>query len=145
MQCAWKICVKEVKPGRRFCSPQCKRKFFVDKRRKDLKQQALEYKGKKCKLCGYSKCEEALAFHHLDAKKKDFAISGDGFTRSWKRIQQELDKCILICANCHAELHHRQRLRATSNDKNRVNSVNGEVPPTPSQSFAGRLRIAKQA
>lgn len=117
MRCAWKICTKEVKPGRRFCCPQCKRKYFVDKRRKDLKQKALDYKGGRCELCGYNKCQEALAFHHLKPKKKDFAISGDGFTRSWERIRQELGKCILICANCHAEIHHRQRLRGISSGK----------------------------
>ncbi len=114
MKCAWKICAKKVKPGRRFCSPQCKRKFFVDKRRKDLKDKSLRYKGNSCKICGYGKCKEALVFHHEKTGKKDFAVSGGGYTRSWERIKRELDKCILVCANCHAEIHHRQRLGENS-------------------------------
>jgi len=117
MKCAWKICAKDVKPGRRFCSPQCKRKFFVDKRRKDLKQMALDYKDNSCELCGYNKCQEALTFHHLKKSGKNFGISGQGYTRSWERVKQELDKCILVCANCHAEIHHRQHLEETPKKK----------------------------
>ena len=132
MKCAWKICQKEVKPGRRFCSPKCKGKFFVDKRRKGLKQKSLEYKGNACEVCGYGKCQEALQFHHAKPGEKDFAVSGDGFTRSWEKIKHELDKCILVCANCHAEIHHRQRLRETPETKS---GEFGErlVRPIPSQ------------
>ncbi len=44
-------------------------------------------------------------FHHLDAEKKDFAISHDGITRKWAKIVAELAKCVLLCANCHRETH----------------------------------------
>ncbi len=74
-----------------------------------MKVKTLEYKGKSCEICGYDKCEEALVFHHKESGAKDFAVSGQGCTRSWDRIKRELDKCILICANCRAEIHHRQR------------------------------------
>ncbi|XKT74921.1 MAG: hypothetical protein ACJKSS_02030 [Patescibacteria group bacterium UBA2103] len=77
----------------------------VAKRRKELRNKALEYGGGKCKICGYKKCKQALAFHHKDPKQKDFGLSARGLTRSWEKIQKELDKCILVCANCHAELH----------------------------------------
>jgi len=80
-------------------------KKAVARRRKKLKEMAVEYKGGKCIFCGYNKCIDALEFHHLDSKKKDFGLSARGLTRSWKRIQKELDKCILVCANCHRELH----------------------------------------
>lgn len=66
---------------------------------------AREYKGGKCMLCGYDKCSRALSFHHLDPSKKDFGLSERGLTRSWERIKKEIDKCILVCANCHMELH----------------------------------------
>ena len=66
---------------------------------------AVEYKGGKCQLCGYSRCPEALEFHHLKNGEKDFGISDRGYTRSWKTIREELDKCILLCANCHREVH----------------------------------------
>ncbi|HDQ26619.1 MAG TPA: HNH endonuclease [bacterium] len=77
----------------------------VTKRRKKIRKMALEYKGGKCSFCGYKKCEEALEFHHLDAKHKDFGISCKGYTRSWESVKEELDKCVLVCANCHREIH----------------------------------------
>jgi len=80
-------------------------KRAVDKRRKKLRTMAVEYKGGKCELCGYNKCAQALDFHHLDPKLKDFGISMDGLTRAWSRVKKELDKCIMLCANCHREVH----------------------------------------
>lgn len=77
----------------------------VSKRRKRLKEMAVEYKGGKCVCCGYSKYIGALDFHHIDTDKKDFGLSLDGLTRSWMLIKNELDKCILVCSNCHREIH----------------------------------------
>lgn len=77
----------------------------VSKRRTILKLMAIEYKGGKCELCGYNKCVGALEFHHLDPEEKDFGISSDGNTRAWKKLRPELDKCILVCSNCHREIH----------------------------------------
>lgn len=80
-------------------------KQAVIKRRKQLRARACEYKGGKCQLCGYNRSMEALEFHHLDPQKKDFGISSSGITRSWEKVGKEIDKCILVCANCHRELH----------------------------------------
>ena len=66
---------------------------------------AIKYKGGKCALCGYKKCEQGLEFHHFNSSKKDFGISAKGYTRSWRTIKEELDKCILLCSNCHREVH----------------------------------------
>lgn len=66
---------------------------------------AREYKGGKCELCGYDRCQDALDFHHKDPKKKSFGISVRGLTRSWAAIKSEIEKCVLICANCHREIH----------------------------------------
>ena len=68
------------------------------------KIKAVEYKGGKCELCGYDKNISALEFHHTDPDKKDFTISG--FKCGWIDLQRELDKCIMICANCHREIHN---------------------------------------
>lgn len=80
-------------------------KKAVSKRRKLLKEKAISYLGGKCTNCGYSKCADALEFHHLDTTQKDFGISYKGITRAWEKIQNELDKCILVCSNCHKEIH----------------------------------------
>ncbi len=80
-------------------------KKAVTARRKRLKAMAIEYKGGKCIFCGYNKCNDALDFHHINSKDKEFGLSVRGLTRSWKKITKELDKCILVCANCHRELH----------------------------------------
>ena len=77
----------------------------VQKRRRKLKAMALEYKGGRCEMCGYSRCSEALEFHHEDPEAKEFALGHRGLTRSWEKIKQELDKCQLLCANCHREVH----------------------------------------
>ncbi len=80
-------------------------KQAVVRRRKKIRQLALEYKSNRCLICGYDRCLNALEFHHLDSSKKDFGISAKGYTRSWEVIKTELDKCVLLCANCHREVH----------------------------------------
>ncbi len=77
----------------------------VRKRRKKVRQMAIDHKGGKCQICGYDRCPEALEFHHRDETGKDFGISDKGYTRSWSRIKQEIEKCLLLCANCHREVH----------------------------------------
>jgi 5-methylcytosine-specific restriction endonuclease McrA len=84
----------------------------VDKRRRVVKLKSIEYKGGKCQSCGYLKCADALEFHHTTPGEKDFSISGTGVTRSWDKIKTELDKCILLCANCHREAHVNIRSKA---------------------------------
>jgi len=77
----------------------------VRKRRKKIRMMAVEYKGGQCEICGYKKCIEALEFHHIDSSKKDFGVSSRGYTRSWAKVKDEIEKCMLVCANCHRELH----------------------------------------
>lgn len=77
----------------------------VKNRRKKLREMARASKGNKCFVCGYDKCQRALSFHHIDPATKEFDLSTDGLTRSWKRIEKEIDKCVLVCANCHMEIH----------------------------------------
>jgi len=75
----------------------------VAKRRRKLKTLAIEYKGGKCQICGYKKFQGALDLHHVDGIK-EFGIADKGYTRSWEKVRAELDKCILVCANCHREI-----------------------------------------
>lgn len=77
----------------------------IKNRRHRIKLRALVYKGSKCEICGYDRCVQALEFHHLDPNTKDFNISSKWNSKSWETIQAELDKCILVCSNCHREIH----------------------------------------
>ena len=77
----------------------------VSKRRRKLKSMAVELKGGKCQICGYNKYLGALSFHHLDESGKSFDLSTKGLTRSWARIKEEVNKCVLVCENCHREIH----------------------------------------
>jgi hypothetical protein len=72
--------------------------------RKRTKEKAVEYKGGKCNICNYDRCVSALEFHHLEPSKKDFTLS-QSMNTAWNKIEEELDKCILVCANCHREIH----------------------------------------
>lgn len=77
----------------------------VARRKRKLKTMALSLKGNGCQICGYDKYVGALEFHHVDEKNKEFDLSTRGLTRSWPRIKNEVEKCILVCANCHREIH----------------------------------------
>ena len=65
----------------------------------------MEYKGGKCEICGYDRCATALEFHHINPDEKEFGIGQKGYTRSFEKNKEEVDKCILVCANCHREIH----------------------------------------
>lgn len=56
-----------------------------------------------CQICGYGKCLAALEFHHSSGDKKFIISRAKGF--SLARIKEELKKCMVVCANCHRELH----------------------------------------
>ncbi|MEI6849498.1 MAG: hypothetical protein WCK29_00510 [archaeon] len=77
----------------------------VAKRRRKIRAMAIEKAGGKCIICGYNKYPEVLEFHHKDPSKKEFGIGQNGLTRSWARVQKEIAKCNLLCANCHREQH----------------------------------------
>lgn len=77
----------------------------VTKSKKSTKLKAIIYKGGKCQRCGYKKSMAALCFHHIDPATKEFGIGENGHTYSWERVKKEIDKCELICQNCHHELH----------------------------------------
>lgn len=74
------------------------------KRRRNIKLFAIEYKGGKCQICGYKRYVGALDLHHIKGKK-NFLISTDAYLHSWVDIKRELDKCVLLCSNCHREIH----------------------------------------
>lgn len=91
----------------KYCSDKCGKNY----RRQKIKDRAVIYAGGQCKICGYKKCNRALEFHHLDPTKKAFGISEQthrGSNVTWKVLKDELNKCILVCSNCHHEIHEGQ-------------------------------------
>jgi transposase len=82
----------------------------VARRRRKVKQILVEEAGGVCVGCGYSLCIAALEFHHLVPSEKSFSLSHRGVARSLEKAKAEASKCVLVCANCHAEVEAGVRL-----------------------------------
>ena len=93
-----------VNSEKRYRCVKC-RSEAVQKRREATKQILIDYKGGKCEICGYNKCNAALEFHHKEPNEKDFGLAYKGYTHSLEACKKEVDKCILVCSNCHREIH----------------------------------------
>jgi hypothetical protein len=87
-----------------FYCKKCTNTQTVERQQK-RKMEWVEYKGGKCEKCGYDKYIGALEFHHNDPSKKDFTLAHVKLKTSDTKIQEELDKCTLLCSNCHREVH----------------------------------------
>lgn len=74
--------------------------------RKSSKRRMVESMGSSCHVCGYDTCTDALAFHHLEPHEKELSFGAiRANPKSWAKIVEELRKCILVCHNCHSEIH----------------------------------------
>lgn len=72
-----------------------------------------------CNICGYNTHPEILEFHHKDKTTKKFGLSGDVISnRSMENLQKEMDKCVLLCPNCHRWLHYQEILEFQNFGKN---------------------------
>lgn len=78
----------------------------VKRWRERTKARLVEAMGGKCVCCGYNRCNRALEFHHRNPNEKEFGIGNIlSSVISWARIITEVKKCVLVCNNCHAEIH----------------------------------------
>lgn len=78
----------------------------VKRWRNSTKIRIVKSMGGKCQCCGYSKTMEALELHHIDPNAKEMGFGAiRANPKSWIKIVSELRKCILVCANCHREIH----------------------------------------
>lgn len=73
--------------------------------RRQTKVRAVEYMGSACYGCDRVGPPALFEFHHWDAREKAFGISETGAHHSWKKVDRELEKCVMLCANCHREVH----------------------------------------
>lgn len=91
-----------------------KRNYYTRYKKKcaeKKKLKAIEYLGGKCEKCGYKKCKRALTFHHRERKLKEGNLSLMFQNYNWEKIRKELDKCILVCFNCHMEIEENYNLK----------------------------------
>jgi hypothetical protein len=89
--------------GYYVCMP-C-RNAMVKRRQDEVKQESVDALGGKCMVCGYDKCIAAMDFHHRDPTEKE-ARGGNIASVPIKDRAAELEKCVLLCANCHRETHY---------------------------------------
>jgi len=100
----------------KFCSKKCKNSFYnstiqsyTNQRIKgfERKKQLVKEFGNKCSKCSYAKNYTALEFHHIDPTLKSFVLDMRSLSnRSMIKIKEEVKKCILVCSNCHQEIHY---------------------------------------
>lgn len=83
-----------------------KQTLAVMKSQRRKKYFAAQQFGGKCQICGYDKCISALQFHHIDPSTKKYSPSYVIMRKKWEVAFAELQKCILVCANCHVEIHY---------------------------------------
>ena len=101
--------------------PQSLCKICNNKRSRErsssFKEWAVDYKGGSCIRCGYTRCLDALQFHHRDPSQKDIDISK---IKLWSKenVKKELDKCDIVCGNCHSEIHYELRTGIMLENKN---------------------------
>jgi hypothetical protein len=98
----WTTWIRSGSGGRLRCK-RC-RIEAVSARRRKVKQVLVDEAGGACQLCGYARYAGALQFHHVDPGDKTFALSSRGLARSIAKARAEVIKCVLLCANCHAEV-----------------------------------------
>lgn len=96
---------KKYKPNCSSCTNAARYKDRMEKISKALDQLGMRLQ---CELCGYKKNSAALHFHHIDPKEKEFRVSEVRSSTSYERLYNEIEKCVVLCANCHAEEHNPQ-------------------------------------
>ena len=100
----------------KFCSRHCKNCYGNNRFQSYLAQQArgrarklklIAAKGGKCQVCGYCRNHSALEFHHVDPATKLFNLDLRALSnRKWAVVCDEAQKCVLLCSNCHKEIHN---------------------------------------
>jgi hypothetical protein len=100
--------------------PLCKSEKAA-KRARYKKYELVKDGGSKCSICGYNKCLAAMDFHHLPEFEKKFAISKMLKRLPLEKLRPEAEKCIVLCANCHREIHASYEMFLTEEERNYSN------------------------
>lgn len=110
VNCVCILCNREYtyKRGSGASKTKCN-SCWVKERTIRRKTKLLLIAGNCCSICGYNKNYASLSFHHQDPKLKSFNLDARSIgNRSWESIINEFKKCVLLCLNCHSELHNPQ-------------------------------------
>lgn len=122
-----------------YCCKDCQKlgthKTWSDARKlrgTNRKIELIKLSGGGCKHCGYSKCHRALTFHHIDPKTKTFTLDQSNlYKKNWDRIHSEFLKCELLCQNCHAIHHQKERqLLAPTQKKTKYTKIKNKLLDT---------------
>ncbi len=114
-----KICTR-VNSSNYYLNLKDKTKIKNSWKKSYLKKQEFLFSFKdklKCEKCGYDEYKCALDFHHLDPLKKEFGIGNVTTSKFVNKIEEEIQKCIPLCANCHRVFHYRQKSEGITIEK----------------------------
>jgi hypothetical protein len=112
---------------------------------RDRKRKAVDLLGGKCQICGYCRNFSSLVFHHLIPQEKEFSWFKMRL-RSWDKVVKELKKCVLLCQNCHGEIHWPQHNivdKKTLTDNNLLNRIIS-LTMSPTMSPTGKCPICDE-
>jgi len=87
------------------------------KKNRNLKRKAAIYKGDKCSACNKQYDDVCYDFHHIDPTTKEHLITANFLRYPWPQVKTELDKCVLVCSNCHRIIHKRKDIHGPVNQK----------------------------
>lgn len=113
--------------------------YYLKQRERALvrKLELLAERGNKCEICGYNKNIAALDFHHLNPKNKSIQLDSRHLSNtSTEKISEEFKKCIVVCANCHRELHNAQL------DKNNISNLLEEIKSKHASVFEKKKKMS---
>lgn len=113
---------RKDRPGKYH--PQCKECMNTSSSRRyiNVKSRFVKYMGGCCSRCNKEYPLSSYSFHHTEPEHKDFTISKTMTSVSFNKMLKELDKCILVCQNCHVEIHHEKNLEEGLSSKNSENT-----------------------
>jgi transposase len=126
--CRWHGETPFCRDGRGYYRCKRCRSEAVVKRRRKMKQTLVEEAGGACRVCGYRRNVRALHFHHLEPSLKRHEINARGSAIALEKLRAEVRKCILLCANCHAEVEA-GLITLPATDSATYNVAEPPVPP----------------
>ena len=104
----------KAKGTRRSECKECHNKFMTNRYHSNKQVIDSLKQGKSCQKCGYNKCLAALEYHHIDPEQKIDTVARLSVHSNTTTALQEIEKCVLLCANCHREFHFYEKQNGLS-------------------------------